>query len=961
MRRAWIAVLAAGCLWQCAGVASAQALPGMPTDVPAAASTPAPTLPEPSGTAWPFPSTFPQTSGTGRLAGGASLWSDFIYDDYGASSPQGFNTSTFAQSSGLAGRQGDYVFGAGAADNNGADIFRAGVGLSGAYSYWRVDWTTLADSGVPIAEWTFDTDNNAATGASAWPASAGVTSPGIDQALVVSSRGAWLVNPLTGVRTDVVAAGGKLTVDPASKSFIVAVPRTVLPVSGTWRIRLGAGLADATGQNFAAPYVQNGTSNALSSTSERVYNVTFRTVAQEPPVYTDGSSDALIAAAQAALAANPVGSALGADGIARSVTGNFWMEDDQADTLATGDVSKFSELVDWSQLAGAASTPEPQPTGYSARWYVSRLHPGSGQVVNDGTEGNFKPTLLEQVQPYSVYVPTTYKPGAAMPLTWILHSLEVNYNQYGALDPQLLQQLCENRRSICATTEGFGPAGWYYNEAETDFWQVWRQLAQSYTLDPARTVISGYSMGGWASYKLAFEHPDDFAGALVLDGPVICGVSVYPGVNGPAYQDPACSQDGTSRQFVANARWIPYVIDQTYADELVPSTGVIAQGQAFDALGQRYDLFIHTGADHLAFALEDRFGDAVTALGSPVRTTNPGTFTYDWYPSLNSDSLGIGATGDYWLSGLSARDGAYGTIAGVQAHDGALPDPAVTPNRSGPSLVTQPLPGTETRLAWTLGKRPAASRQMTLTLTDVAGLTVDTAAAHLRTGTITVPSDGATRLAFTHLLGGTPVSVNGHRVTAAAADGTAAVSLAKGTSIVVLGGGGTGAGSRAQTFSCARPSGGLTAHGLGPVRLGMSRAAVRRHFARSSTRGRRDMDFFCPARRGIRVGYGSRALVRRLPRAQARRLSGHAVLVLTANRHYALRGVRVGARVARVRRRLGLGRPFTVGRNRWYLAADGRGRGVLKVRRGVIEEIGIANAPLTRGRAAARRFLRSFS
>ena len=72
-----------------ASAASADVPAGMPSDIPAAASTAAPTLPEPSSAAWPFPNTFPQTSGTGRLDGGASLWSDFIYDDYGASSPQG--------------------------------------------------------------------------------------------------------------------------------------------------------------------------------------------------------------------------------------------------------------------------------------------------------------------------------------------------------------------------------------------------------------------------------------------------------------------------------------------------------------------------------------------------------------------------------------------------------------------------------------------------------------------------------------------------------------------------------------------------------------------------------------------------------------------------------------------------------------------------------------------------------
>ena len=51
---------------------------------------------------------------------------------------------------------------------------------------------------------------------------------------------------------------------------------------------------------------------------------------------------------------------------------------------------------------------------------------------------------------------------------------------------------------------------------------------------------------------------------------------------------------------------------------------MLAQAQAFDTAGQRYDLFIHTGGDHLAFATEDRFSDAVAALGHPVRDDQPG-------------------------------------------------------------------------------------------------------------------------------------------------------------------------------------------------------------------------------------------------------------------------------------------------------------------------------------------------
>jgi len=80
-----------------------------------------------------------------------------------------------------------------------------------------------------------------------------VISAGIEQALVVSSRGAWLINAVTGARTDVTAAGGALTVDPASKSFVVRIPDSLLPVTGSWRVRLSADLADAAARALPHP------------------------------------------------------------------------------------------------------------------------------------------------------------------------------------------------------------------------------------------------------------------------------------------------------------------------------------------------------------------------------------------------------------------------------------------------------------------------------------------------------------------------------------------------------------------------------------------------------------------------------------------------------------------------------------------------------------------------------------
>ena len=159
---------------------------------------------------------------------------------------------------------------------------------------------------------------------------------------------------------------------------------------------------------------------------------------------------------------------------------------------------------------------------------------------------------------------------------------------------------------------------------------------------------------------------------------------------------------------------------------------------------------------------------------------------------------------------------------------------------------------------------------------------------------------------------------------------------------------------------CPRSTGRLSGRTLGLVRLGTTRTAARRVFRRSSNRGRRYMDFFCLTPNGVRVGYPSPKLLRTVTRRERRREQGKVVLALSANPHYALRGVRPGARLAAVARRLKTGAAFHIGLNYWYLARNGASTGVLKVRHGIIEEVGIADKRLTRGRRAALRFLRDF-
>jgi hypothetical protein len=638
----------------------------LPADAPAALYRHEPTLP--TATGWPASNTaFPRTSGTGRYAGGGLFWTDYLYDDHGAYTASPGSPAVAAGTPG----GGTYTYPAGAAHDNGADIFRAAVALRGTTSYWRVDWTTLADPAVPIAEWTFDRDANPATGGSTWPAGAGVASKGIDTALVMSSHGAKVLDVASGA----VRATLPVTVDRTAQSFVVAVPATVLKPTGTWRIRLGAGLADPAGTAFARP-------PQTSAAQPAVYNATFRTRLQEAP------------------------------------TNNFWNDMAQAKALTAGDVSSFFADVKWSRLAARITTPEARPTGWSDRWYVSAIRLGTGIVTDPSTISDGKPNYLGRVQPYAVYIPA-HRPARAS-LTFLLHSLTQNHNQYAATTPHFTKAACEDRHSICVTTLGRGPDGGYHDEAQLDFWQVWHSVAATYLLDPDRTILCGYSMGGIGSNQIAMEHPDLFARSVTLAG----GVGDLPSL--------------------VNLRWVPTYLAGGAQDELVWVTTQKQQADAMDRLGLRYRWLVYPAMDHVAYELADSFGDAAAYMKDDLRTTDPEHVTFTWTPrdaatfaSSNEltqggiswtqrPDLAVGTTGAYWLRDLKARS--VNSDASVDASSASLTTIEGTPARSQSAATTGgPEPGIATTLDWhpnTIAVRPVPGPALRLHLSNVRSLAV---------------------------------------------------------------------------------------------------------------------------------------------------------------------------------------------------------------------------------------------
>ena len=687
---------------------------GMPEGVPPAARQPEPQLPVPSG--WPFGEEFPRTCGVGRIAGGALFWTDFLYDDHGATGLPVGDLKVQAPP------RGTYIYPDGPAARNGADIFRVAIGLTETHTWWRIDWNTLLDASVPIALFTFDTDRAAAESGE-WPFGAGVRSAGIDMALLVSGRGARLVDLTTQVETPV-----EHSVDLPARSFLAQVPRSLVEPTGSWTVRLAAGLANAAGDGFADVPAGHG---ALPG-QPNVYNVAFRTNAQEPPHL------------------------------------NFWSDSAQAAALTSGDVSQFSVAVAWGKLAARETAPEPVITGPSTRWYVSSIEIGQGVAADDIL--STRPQFLGRVQPYSICLPSRYAPGRSLPLTLLLHSLALGQTQFAAIDPRLLDEVCEGRDSVVITPLARGPSTWYFDTGELDVWEVWARVAEQLGTDPNRTVVAGYSMGGYAAYKLGLSYPEVFAQAVVLAGPPACGVRLLPDVDLPADLDlnSHCAREGDTWKLLVNARWLPYVIAHGLVDELVPFPSAAEQVLELDRLGYRHRFTVYPLEDHIAWIFQDRFEDPIKHMGTGLRQSDPGHITFAWYPQLVRADLGIGPDQVWWLSELKADPAVVarrGATAKVDARSYARPDPTHTiQHHRGFIPGFDPSPGLYSELDWRVGGPVGKMPYLTLALTGVASLTVDVKRAGLAalpSSTIAVASDIPAQITLGGLPAGVSVQLDG--------------------------------------------------------------------------------------------------------------------------------------------------------------------------------------------------------
>jgi hypothetical protein len=696
-------------------------------------------------------------SGTEAYLDGEYLYQDFLYDDHGANTTDpasGESGGAFAEHAGDLTYPTDRERYA----DNAADLVELRIAPGEDEVAYRFTLNTLLAADAPIVTLAFDTDRDATTGTDTLPRDPGAPFPGTDEVLTTWGTGAE--------HTAFGPDGGELDTteveveaDLEAAQLTVTVPRAVSDPQGTWRATLAVGLHDPDTGGWRQPSLfaddtTPGGAGPANPQPSGIFNLGFRF---DEPI-TEGSA--------------PPDAA-------------------QAEALADDEPTRFAHDLDFDRLAAGEDLSTVPETGTMVRLFPSRMELG------DGRDLDAFPAFKGQLQPYSVYVPSGYDPADPPGLTLNMHSLAMNHWQYNGSTG--VQQLGEERGHVVATPHARGTDGWYQHEAELDVFEVWNDLVRQLVLDPDRTSSAGYSMGGYATYRLATRYPDLFGTAMTTVGPPGDGIWVPPA-------PPTGGPETLTNLWLENARNVPFLNVVGAADELVPIVGPTVQNvgvgsgldrelglddafgsvddaglQSFEDLGYRYRYRVYPAGDHFALALLSYdVPGTVELLGDGAVDREPPHVTYAAVPAADDPDLGLVADHAYWISDVVlADDGGSPAKGVVDAYSrGFGVGHPETERHLDTGVGPLPLHYHEVGLAWAEPPSIETANLAEVRLDNVGSATLDVARASLDAGEdltveVTADADGELRLdgAFPP---GTRVLRDGEELTDAAVDGDGA-------------------------------------------------------------------------------------------------------------------------------------------------------------------------------------------
>lgn len=646
-------------------------------------------------------------SGAQAYRAGEWLYQDFLNDDHGATGgkdnndPFGTSAHLYSPTGGTFTYPTDPVYA-----RNAADLVELRVRPVPGATAFRVTLNSLKDP----ARSAFTLALGSSSAALAWPHGAGVRSPA---KVFVTWHGttAEVLDAATGKALGPATA----QVDLARRQISVRVPHaTFNPGRGSLRTTVGSGLWNPSTGRYLAPKPGPASATEPGGGSPQgiaIVNVGPRFDEPMPQFVGTNMGDT----AAAGIAAAP-----------------WWRERNQSLQLTRGDVTPFFALVDLGKAEKRVRDDSGVPrTGPINRILASHYSFGQGldptKVCFD-LRSSFSAgakcigRFVGQLQSYALYVPKKPVPAQGYGMTLLLHSLSANYNQYLSSKNQV--QLGERGPgSLVLTPGGRGPDGFYAGIAEADTFEAWADVARHYPIDPDWTSVSGYSMGGFGTYRLLARYPDLFArGFSVVGAP------------------------GAVNDQLRSLRNTPLLTWNSAADELVNLKTSEDAFAANVAAGIRVQHQLFLTADHLTLAGNDEYGPGAAFLGTARVERNPKHVTFVVDPSEDNATATAVADHAYWLSGMRTRTKGNGSVDAVSGAAG-VKDAPVLPVANGAGALTggevPALTYASRSQQWGPVAKSPRTNSLHLTLTNLRTVTVDVARAGLTCDLlITYQTDG---------------------------------------------------------------------------------------------------------------------------------------------------------------------------------------------------------------------------
>jgi pimeloyl-ACP methyl ester carboxylesterase len=123
------------------------------------------------------------------------------------------------------------------------------------------------------------------------------------------------------------------------------------------------------------------------------------------------------------------------------------------------------------------------------------------------------------LQPYRIFIPDRYDGARPVPLLIALHGAGGDENDFFDDFPAApLQPEAQRHGFIVVCPKGRDPHSGYRGAAEQDVFDVLTEVRREYRIDPSRIYLMGHSMGAYATWRLATEHPDLFAALGPISG-----------------------------------------------------------------------------------------------------------------------------------------------------------------------------------------------------------------------------------------------------------------------------------------------------------------------------------------------------------------------------------------------------------------------------------------------------------